>query len=132
MFCDFSENVVCVDPETVTSTTSPGQSTAITLIETARPSQSLTNSTASPSRSSTSSHTTSTPSVSPTAAGKWYAEQGTWSIGGCKNTLPYPIYATVFYANQLACCKGAFDGQTSGACIGRTATLREGNNLRGR
>ena len=132
MYCDFSENVVCVDPETVTSTTSPGKSTALTPIETASPSQSLTTNTASPSTRSTSSHTTSTPSVGPAAAGKWYAEQGTWSIGGCKNTIPYPIYATVFFDNQLACCKGAFDGQMSGACIGRTATLREGNNLRGR
>jgi hypothetical protein len=124
MYCDFSENVVCVDPETVTSTTNPGH-------ETASPSQSLTVSTASPSTRSTSSHTTSTHSVSSAATGKWYAEQGTWSIGGCKNTIPYPIYATVFFDNQLACCKGAFDGQTSGACISR-ATLREGNNLRGR
>ena len=62
------------------------------------------------------------PTFSPTtaegAAGKWYAEQGpAWSNGGCTNTIPYPIYATVFFDTQLSCCKGAFGGQMSGACI---------------
>jgi len=62
------------------------------------------------------------PTFSPTtaagAAGKWYAEQGpAWSNGGCTNTVPYPIYATVFFDTQLLCCKGAFGGQMSGACM---------------
>jgi hypothetical protein len=62
------------------------------------------------------------PTFSPTtaagAAGKWYAEQGpAWSNGGCTNTIPYPIYATVFFDTQLSCCKGAFGGQMSGACM---------------
>jgi len=62
------------------------------------------------------------PTFSPTtaagASGKWYVDQGgAWSTGGCKNTIPYPTYATVFFDTQLLCCKGAFGGQTSGACI---------------
>jgi hypothetical protein len=35
-------------------------------------------------------------------AGKFYADYSTpWPIAGCKNTLPQPIYAAVFYATQL-------------------------------
>ena len=36
---------------------------------------------------------------------------------GCKNTTPLPPHATLFYATQLACCKGAYSGQISNACI---------------
>ena len=51
-------------------------------------------------------------------AGKYYADYATpWPTAGCKNTLPHPIYATVFYTTQLECCKGAFGGQKSEACI---------------
>jgi hypothetical protein len=58
-----------------------------------------------------------TPTVNPNI-GKYCADYSTpWPIAGCKNTLPQPIYATVFYATQLQCCKGAFGGQISGACI---------------
>ena len=59
------------------------------------------------------------PTLSPTTVStKWYADQGiAWSTGGCKNTTPLPIYATVFFDTQLACCKGSFGGQLSGACI---------------
>ncbi len=75
---------------------------------------------------------TAKPSVAPTTVapmtkspttvagqdGGWYADYGTtWLIAGCKKTLPKPIYATVFYDTQLKCCKGAFGGQISGACI---------------
>jgi hypothetical protein len=49
---------------------------------------------------------------------KWYADYGkTWSDAGCKSATPYPSYATTFFNSQLACCKGAFGGQTSGACL---------------
>jgi len=50
--------------------------------------------------------------------GKWYADYATpWSNAGCKNTAPYPTYASNFFSSQLACCKAAFGGQVSGACI---------------
>jgi hypothetical protein len=59
--------------------------------------------------------------VTPTAnpnIGKYYTDYAApWPIAGCKNTTLLPIYATVFYATQLECCKGAFGGQISGACI---------------
>jgi len=51
---------------------------------------------------------------------KWYADYGTaWGVAGCKNTLPYPLYASVFYDTNLECCKGAYAGQTSGACLSK-------------
>jgi hypothetical protein len=28
-----------------------------------------------------------------------------------------PVYASVFYDTQLACCKAAFGGQTTNACV---------------
>jgi len=62
------------------------------------------------------------PTMAPVTAagvgGKWYANYGVaWSIAGCKNTFPYPNYAAIFYSSQLECCKGAFGGQTSNACL---------------
>jgi hypothetical protein len=62
------------------------------------------------------------PTMAPVTAGgvggKWYANYGVaWSIAGCKNTFPYPNYAAIFYSSQLECCKGAFGGQTSKACV---------------
>ena len=75
---------------------------------------------------------TAKPSVAPTTVaptikspttlagqgGGWYADYGTaWPNAGCKNTTPLPIHATMFYATQLECCKGAFGGQTSNACV---------------
>ena len=64
------------------------------------------------------------PTMAPTSAagagGQWYADYGTaWSIAGCKNTLPLPIYAIVTYSSQLECCKAAYGGQTSNACVQR-------------
>ena len=53
------------------------------------------------------------------AAAKWYADYATpWPSAGCKSETPYPIYATYFYDSELACCKGAYGGQDSGACLG--------------
>ena len=62
------------------------------------------------------------PTMAPVTAGgvggKWYANYGVaWSIAGCKNTFPYPNYAAIFYSSPLECCKGAFGGQTSKACL---------------
>jgi hypothetical protein len=64
----------------------------------------------------------SPPTTSPTATGAsgtdWYADYGTsWSVAGCKNTLPRPTYAIQLYATELECCKAAYGGQTSEACI---------------
>ena len=65
---------------------------------------------------------TSLPTLMPTSAagagGQWYADYDTaWSIAGCKNTLPLPIYTIVTYGSQLECCKAAYGGQTSNACV---------------
>ena len=65
---------------------------------------------------------TSLPTLRPTSAagagGQWYADYDTaWSIAGCKNTLPLPIYTIVTYGSQLECCKAAYGGQTSNACV---------------
>ena len=50
---------------------------------------------------------------------QWYAEYGApWPNASCKSDWPYPNYATVFFNSELECCKSAFGGQTSGACIG--------------
>ena len=62
------------------------------------------------------------PTMAPVTAGgvggKWYADYGVaWSIAGCKNTFPYPNYAAMFYGSHLDCCKGAFGGQVSNACL---------------
>ena len=64
----------------------------------------------------------SPPTTSPTAAGAagsdWYADYATsWSVAGCKNTLPRPNYAIVLYATELECCKAAYGGQVSEACV---------------
>jgi hypothetical protein len=62
--------------------------------------------------------TTKSPTTAAGQGGGWYADYGTaWPNAGCKNTTPLPVYATQFYATQLACCKAAFGGQTSNACI---------------
>ena len=53
-----------------------------------------------------------------TTTTNWYADYGTsWAVAGCKTAFPYPSYATTFFNNQLDCCKGAYGGQTSGACL---------------
>jgi len=66
----------------------------------------------------------SPPTTSPTAAGGldfWYPDYGAvWSEATCKNErpLPFNVGDRPTYDTQLACCKGAYGGQLSGACIG--------------
>jgi len=51
----------------------------------------------------------------------WYPEyEKTWSDAGCSNKLPLPFNNKADrpnYSSQLACCKGAYGGQTSGNCL---------------
>ena len=62
--------------------------------------------------------TTKSPTTVAGQGGGWYADYSTaWPNAGCKNTTPLPIHATMFYPTQLACCKAAFGGQTSNACV---------------
>jgi hypothetical protein len=62
--------------------------------------------------------TTLLPGASSAGGTNWYADYGTaWAMAGCKSETPYPIYASTFYDTQLACCKAAYAGQSSGACI---------------
>jgi len=66
---------------------------------------------------STAGGTTATPTANPNN-GKFYADYSTpWPNAGCMNTVPHPNYATMFYTTQLECCKAAFYGQTSNACV---------------
>jgi len=61
---------------------------------------------------STSTSLTTNPVVN-----KWYADNSVaWMDAGCTNVAPYPTYAQLF-DSQLACCNGAFESQTSNACI---------------
>ena len=63
---------------------------------------------------------TSKPTITTAAnqSNSWYADYGTpWLTGGCKNTLPLPNHAIIIYSSQLKCCKGAYGGQMSNACI---------------
>jgi len=66
----------------------------------------------------------SPPTTSPTMAGgvgnDWYPDYDTaWSDAGCKNELPLPFTSNSrpTYDTQLACCKAAYGGQTSGKCL---------------
>jgi len=68
----------------------------------------------------------SPPTTSPTQAGgvgdKWYADYDTaWTEAGCKADLPVPSGRPT-YDSQLACCKGAYGGQTSGKCLSGLAS----------
>jgi hypothetical protein len=60
------------------------------------------------------------PTVSPTSIdgpNAWYANYDLdFTKGVCINKLPTPTGRTI-YDTQLECCKGAYGGQTSGACI---------------
>ena len=62
----------------------------------------------------------SPPSSSPTGADGldvWYADYDQdWTNGVCINEGPVPNGRPV-YDSMLACCKGAYSGQLSGACI---------------
>ncbi|KAL3788300.1 hypothetical protein HJC23_002874 [Cyclotella cryptica] len=63
------------------------------------------------------------PTVSPTAKGGgvvniWYADYSLdWTKGKCINKAPIPNGRQT-YDTQLACCKGSYAGQASGACLG--------------
>jgi hypothetical protein len=65
----------------------------------------------------------SPPTTSPTGtggAGFWYPDYETaWSIAGCSNDRPVPFKTggRPTYATMLACCKGAYGGQSTGACL---------------
>jgi hypothetical protein len=60
------------------------------------------------------------PTTSPTKEGGldvWYPDYETqWSDATCKNDYPLPNGRPT-YSSQLACCKGAYAGQMSGACL---------------
>lgn len=63
------------------------------------------------------------PTLSPTGAGGldyWYPDYDTpWDRATCKNDRPLPFLpgGRPTYDTQLACCKGAYGGQISGACV---------------
>ena len=64
----------------------------------------------------------SPPTTSPTTSdgGLWYPDYETqWIEAGCTNSRPYPFIAggRPTFDTQLACCKGAYAGQTSGKCL---------------
>jgi len=67
----------------------------------------------------------SPPTTSPTPAGGladfWYPDYDTaWTEAGCMNKLPLPyprINDRPNYKTQLECCKRAYGGQMSGACL---------------
>jgi len=60
------------------------------------------------------------PTTSPTSVGGldvWYPDYATaWSVAGCINDRPLPSGRPT-YSTMLACCKGAYGGQVSGACL---------------
>jgi hypothetical protein len=90
--------------------------------------------TTSPSYLPTSTPTKSLTSINPNE-GKWYANYGTvWINARCRNTLPHPNYATLFFESQLECCKSAHAGQTRGACLNglrsNSPIIPTTNNLR--
>lgn len=67
----------------------------------------------------------SPPTTSPTtsiSSAPYYPDYNTpWASATCINTRPIPN-GRVSYATQLACCKGAYAGQTSGACLNGLAS----------
>lgn len=65
------------------------------------------------------------PTTSPTTVGNlldvWYPDYETaWTDAGCKDNGPLPNGRPT-YSSQLACCKGAYGGQTSGKCVSQLA-----------
>lgn len=64
------------------------------------------------------------PTTSPTGSGGldfFYPDYDTaWSVAGCLNTRPLPYKNKndrPSYSTMIACCKGAYGGQMSGACL---------------
>jgi len=64
---------------------------------------------------------TGSPTTSAFEAAFWYPDYDTaWSIAGCSNKLPLPFNNPndrPNYGTQVACCKAAYAGQLSGACL---------------
>ena len=62
----------------------------------------------------------SPPTTSPTSTGGldvYYPDYGAaWDKGVCVNTRPMPSGRPT-YSTMLACCKGAYAGQTNGYCL---------------
>ena len=63
------------------------------------------------------------PTTSPTdpSADEWWPDYSmAWSEGECKNGPPVGFNRgdRPTYESELACCKAAYGGQTSGACLG--------------
>jgi hypothetical protein len=59
------------------------------------------------------------PTVSPTITGGpnvWYSDNKEWSKGTCINKMPVPVGRQT-YTSELACCKGYYGTQSSGACL---------------
>jgi len=82
----------------------------------------------------------SPPTTSPTGSGGYdffYPDYETpWSHATCKNSRPLPFVTggRPTYSTMLACCKGAYGGQTSGACLAAlpsppTSSPTEGGGL---
>ncbi|KAL7530418.1 hypothetical protein ACHAXR_010990 [Thalassiosira sp. AJA248-18] len=67
------------------------------------------------------SRPTTTPTNSDYEVDFWYPRyEENWAESGCSNKLPLP-YGNVNdrpnYSTQIACCRGAYRGQTSGSCL---------------
>jgi len=53
---------------------------------------------------------------------KWYPDYNPiWALGVCSNTAPAPS-GRPHYESQSECCKMAYGGQASGACVGYTTS----------
>jgi len=68
---------------------------------------------------------TTSPTLSGGMAGFWYPDyESAWSDAGCKNEMPLPFNKgdRPEYDTQLACCKAAYGGQTSGKCLSELAS----------
>ena len=71
-----------------------------------------------PTQLPTSLPTSKSPTAANTNIGKWYADYSTsWDVAGCKNTIPHPNYASVFFDTQLECCKSSYGGQMKRECL---------------
>mmetsp|Transcript_33060 Transcript_33060/g.75500 ORF Transcript_33060/g.75500 Transcript_33060/m.75500 type:complete len:812 (-) Transcript_33060:177-2612(-) len=66
---------------------------------------------------------TTSPTTSDFTVDFWYPDYDTaWTSAGCLNTLPLPynnIKDRPNYSSQLECCKAAYAGQMSGACLSK-------------
>jgi hypothetical protein len=54
---------------------------------------------------------------------KWYPDYNPiWALGACSNISPAPS-GRPHYQSQAECCKMAYNGQASGACVGYTTSI---------